>query len=209
MAFDHGTVLAQTPAPGVALPAEQRFSELKRGLAAHGAAMLVQAIRDGVHVPPHEDAGGSWAPPSSSSQALVHAPKTTKADSEVDWTTWRVDGVLRRLNVFGNVWTRSVVHAGKDTGKVRRVLWTKASAVAAEAVAAGVAGLERRVIRVVMSGGGGHVERDVAVRVDRISGVCYFEDGDGGWIGVERAKLEGGSEKVAVASMRMLFRSHP
>ncbi|TQV93976.1 formyl transferase [Cordyceps javanica] len=205
--FDHGTILAQTPAPGVPIQREQPFDELKHDLAVRGAAMLVQGLRDGVHVPPHESAG--WAPPArrpaEGLQELVHAPKTTKADTEVDWTAWRADDWTRRLNVFGAVWMRGVVAgaAGRDAGAAatKRVLFTKGSAVSAEAVAQIH---KEQLIRVMAART--DASKDVRVKVDASSGVCYFEDGQGAWIGVEKAKMEGEGEKLAVTALRTLFR---
>lgn len=200
-AFDHGTILAQTPAPGVRIPHDQAFPDLQRDLAVRGAAMLVQGLRDGVHVPPHEAVvvAGSAPPPAAGSPALVHAPKMTKTDAQVDWAAWRADDAARRLSVFGAVWTHAVVADGsKDAGSVKRVLLTEARAVTDATVAA--APTEERLICVT-----GNDRRHVRVKVDAGSGKCYFELANGKWLEVEKAKMEGQGEKKAAVALRTLL----
>lgn len=195
-AFDHGTILAQTPAPGVTMPARQSFQDLKHYLAVGGAQMLVQGLRDGVHVPPHENAG--WAP---AEQPLVHAPKTTKADLEIDWTAWTVDGVLRRVKVFGAAWSRGVLVSGRDTGSLKRVLFINVKAAKADVVAQ-IQG-EERVMSFVC---GNDAEVQVKAMIDAATGVCYLQDGHGSWIAMKKAKLEGGNVKDAVSALRPFLR---
>ncbi|KAJ4155658.1 hypothetical protein LMH87_000894 [Akanthomyces muscarius] len=199
-AFDHGTILAQTPAPGVRIPKNQKFPDLKRDLAVRGAAMLVQGLRDGVHVPPHEAVAG-WAP--GGAAALVHAPKMTKADTEVDWKTWRADDAVRRLSAFGAVWTCAVGADGsKDAGLVKRVLLTEAKAVTDAAAEAN--STQEQLIWVTDK-----VKKHVRVKVDAGSGRCYFEFGDGTWLEVEKAKMEGEGEKKAAVALRTLLGTPP
>lgn len=195
-AFDHGTVLAQTPAPGLPIPPDQSFADLKHALAVRGAALLVEGLRAGVHIPPHADAGWWAAAAGGPPTALAHAPKTTKADMQLDAAAWAVDDVLRRLRVFGSVWMRGVAGGGK----VKRVLLTRAVAVGPDTVA-----LQGRRTCLMRAVGAQGAETELRVRVDATSGVCYFEDGAGRWMAVERAKMEGQGEKVAVAALRTLF----
>ncbi|KAH6899861.1 formyl transferase [Thelonectria olida] len=105
-AFDHGTVLAQTPAPGIPISPTIGVDELISQLAPVGAQMLVQGLRDGVYLPPHQDAG--WKGKDLEGQELVHAPKVTKADAEIDWDQWTGDEFVRRSRVLGTVWTQAV-----------------------------------------------------------------------------------------------------
>ncbi|OAA57673.1 Methionine tRNA Formyltransferase-like protein [Cordyceps fumosorosea ARSEF 2679] len=197
-AFDHGTVLAQTPEPGIPIAPGQTFAQLRDELAARGAEMLVQGLRDRVHVPPHEVATGGEG---AGGGGLVHAPKMSKADAEVRWAEWRAEDWRRRMSVFGAAWTRCAVAAAAGQEK-KRVLFTKGGA--ADAVA-GREEEEERTIRVFEEGAadGG---REVRVRVDEASGTCYVEDAEGAWVAVERAKLEGEREKDAAAALRTLFR---
>ncbi|KAJ3475701.1 hypothetical protein NLG97_g9369 [Lecanicillium saksenae] len=199
-AFDHGTILAQTPAPGITMPEKQSFQDLKHYLAVGGARMLVQGLRDGVHVPPHKAAG--WAPGPAEGEKLVHAPKTTKADLEIDWKAWKVDGIIRRLKVFGAAWSRAVVSSGKDKGASKRVLFIKAKAVKADAVAEIEA--EERIIKFVDAN---EVESDVKTKVDATTGTCYFQDGEGSWIAMKKAKLEGSTGKEATAALKPFLRA--
>ncbi|KAJ6784287.1 hypothetical protein PWT90_06417 [Aphanocladium album] len=199
-AFDHGTILAQTPAPGVTMPAKQSFKDLKQFLAIGGARMLVQGLRDGVHVPPHKNAG--WAPGPAEGEELVHAPKTTKADLEIDWKAWTVDGVLRRIKVFGAAWSRGVVDAGKDKGALKRVLFIKAKAVTADAVDK-IHGEELNVKFV----GSNDVETDVMTKVDAMTDTCYFQDTEGSWIAMKKAKLEGSIIKESAVALKPFLRA--
>ena len=45
--------------------------------------MLVQGLRDGVHLLPHRDAG--WMAKQLADKPLTHAPKLGKAEAEVRW----------------------------------------------------------------------------------------------------------------------------
>ncbi|KAM3510483.1 hypothetical protein MY11210_005885 [Beauveria gryllotalpidicola] len=199
-AFDHGTVLAQTPAPGIPLDASKSFPALKRDLAARGATMLVEGLRAGVHVPPHDDAGW-WAAAQGGDKALVHAPKTSKADQEVDWETWSADDLMRHMSVFNTVWTRGVVQgAGKRAGAVRRVLFTRAKAAGPDEVA----GLRREQLATFMNSS--DVKYEMQVKLDGATGNCYFPFADGTWICVENAKMEGSNGREAMSALRKIFR---
>jgi methionyl-tRNA formyltransferase len=118
-AFDHGTILAQTEPPGFAIPPQATLQEMTAMLAKEGAKMLVQSLREGLHMPPHEQV--PWFPAETESQHghhLSHAPKVTKADSEVRWDAWAHEDFARRARVFGWLWTA----VGAGDGSARRVL---------------------------------------------------------------------------------------
>ncbi|KAI3318043.1 Formyltransferase [Xylariaceae sp. AK1471] len=86
-AFDHGIVLAQTPADPEhkdalrILPDCTTVPELQALVTPVAAQMLVRALHDGLHVPPLENKG--WTPDAHHGAALLHAPKITKQDRQV------------------------------------------------------------------------------------------------------------------------------
>lgn len=83
-AFDRGEILAQTPAPGVPVPASCTAADLLDALAPEGARILVDALRRDLHVgPPYAPVPGRVPVPEG--DAARHAPKVTKADLAVDW----------------------------------------------------------------------------------------------------------------------------
>ncbi|RSL64162.1 hypothetical protein CEP51_013204 [Fusarium floridanum] len=119
-AFDHGTVLAQTPRPGISIPSGCTVQELTSLLAPIGAQMLVQGLRDGVHVPPHQSV--DWKASDLKNRKLVHAPKVTKADGQINWGDWTADEFVRRVRVLGSVWT----HAVNKKGQTKRLIFQDA-----------------------------------------------------------------------------------
>lgn len=160
--------------------------------------MLVQGLRDGVHVPPLENAG--WAAPDG--PELVHAPKITKADMQMDWTTWKADEIPRKLAVFGSVWTTGVVVSGKVAGAKKRVLFTRARIVHEKCVAA-LWGVTQTVT--FMNDAGLELEVSVTIH-EGSSSICYFQDAAGDWIGVERVKVDGSVEKDAADALKPFLR---
>lgn len=109
-AYDRGVILAQTPAPGIPVPPDERSGTLLEKLAAEGAELLVNGLKQELHVPPYERVNRWWptesaqSPPSSSSDesssdhsnappdssgssqiALLDAPKLTKHHAWIDW----------------------------------------------------------------------------------------------------------------------------
>ncbi|WAO89659.1 Methionyl-tRNA formyltransferase [Fusarium falciforme] len=119
-AFDHGTVLAQTPRPGIPIPPGCTVQELTSLLAPIGAQMLVQGLRDGVHIPPHQRV--DWKAEDLRDRKLVHAPKVTKADGQINWGDWTADEFVRRVRVLGSIWT----HAVNKKGQTKRLIFQDA-----------------------------------------------------------------------------------
>ncbi|KAK3377851.1 formyl transferase [Podospora didyma] len=111
LAFDAGTILAQTPLPGIPIPPSCTVTQLRDQLAPLGAEMLVRGLRDGVHAPPHEPVG--WMP-SSTSPPLKHAPKLTQADKQVLWSRSSAEDIALQSRVLGPVWTRALLHDGRE-----------------------------------------------------------------------------------------------
>ena len=98
--FDHGTILAQTPSPGIAVPEDCTPDELLKVLGPLGADMLCNGIEQGLFVPTQENAGAGIPDP----QQLDHAPKITPEDRHIDWSTWTADGIILRDRVLGRLW---------------------------------------------------------------------------------------------------------
>ncbi|KAK5663019.1 hypothetical protein OQA88_6434 [Cercophora sp. LCS_1] len=69
--FDAGTVLSQTPLPGIPIPPNCTLPDLHALLAPAGAAMLINGLRSGLHVPPYHNAG--WTPTPLQQETLAHA----------------------------------------------------------------------------------------------------------------------------------------
>ncbi|KND89753.1 Methionyl-tRNA formyltransferase, mitochondrial [Tolypocladium ophioglossoides CBS 100239] len=189
-AFDHGTVLAQTPAPGLAMQPGASIQEVIHEAAVQGAQMLVQGLRDGVHVPPHVAVGGQLH-----GREPTHAPKVTKADAQVDWARWTsAEEFTRRVRVFSSVWTRAVA----DQGEEKRVLFQDVEAAARDEVS-GTAGAT-----VVFAHEDGRHER--AVVVDEAEGAVAVCIGDGVWVRVRRVRVDGRNEQDAARALRPFLR---
>ncbi|KKY33662.1 putative mitochondrial formyl-methionyl-trna transformylase [Diaporthe ampelina] len=86
--FDRGSVLAQTPWPGLPIPEGCDVRQLHDMLAEKGAELLVGALERRLFVPPLQQVG--WRPTDEDlARGLVRdAPKVTKLDSMVDWACW-------------------------------------------------------------------------------------------------------------------------
>ncbi|ROV94507.1 hypothetical protein VMCG_08136 [Cytospora schulzeri] len=88
--FDRGSVLAQTPyPPGIPIPGDCDVQQLHDLLAEEGARLLVDGLKQRMHVPPYDEDNG-WKPtPEDVARGLLRdAPKIRKADAEVDWAGW-------------------------------------------------------------------------------------------------------------------------
>ncbi|KAI4960066.1 hypothetical protein J4E86_001685 [Alternaria arbusti] len=103
--FDQGTILAQTPMPGyeIAIPSEpspETAQILEQRLAAAGAEMLVDVLKERRFVSPHEDVG--WY--AHSDGPIDHAPKITKQDRFVDFRKDSLADVIAKHNALGDLW---------------------------------------------------------------------------------------------------------
>jgi methionyl-tRNA formyltransferase len=114
--FDHGAVLAQTPYPGIPVPENSTLESLHDLVTPIGAQMLVQALRDGLHVPPLTSVG--WEPDAKQLESLEHAPKLTKHDRQIRWETWSAAEFLTRQRVLGPLWSL----ARNRDGAVKRLI---------------------------------------------------------------------------------------
>ncbi|KAH7084786.1 formyl transferase [Paraphoma chrysanthemicola] len=117
--FDQGTILAQTPAPGIEVTPDSTAHVLAERLAEVGAQMLVDVIKDNGFVPPHKDVG--WY--ASSGGPVDHAPKITKQNHYVDFSEKTMDAILAMQSALGELWCilpngdRLIIHKVAETQK--------------------------------------------------------------------------------------------
>ncbi|KAF5018188.1 hypothetical protein F66182_9845 [Fusarium sp. NRRL 66182] len=187
-AFDHGTVLAQTPRPGISIPSGCTVQELTKLLAPIGAQMLVQGLRDGVHVPPPSDQ--KWKAEELDEEKLTHAPKVTKADGHVNWTRWTADEIVRRLRVLGSVWT----HAVNNKGETKRLIIQDAEVVPSED-----SGIDTANVQFVQMPDLGTFEVMVS---DHGGGTCAIPTVGGNLLRVKKIKEEGKPERDAMVVLK-------
>lgn len=95
--FDQGTVLAQTPKPGIKIPRHVNANKLEAELAAKGAQMLLEVLKVNKHVLPHENAAWYDGP-------VSHAPKTTKKDRFVSFGERSMDEIVAMMQALGDPW---------------------------------------------------------------------------------------------------------
>ncbi|KAK4075429.1 uncharacterized protein Triagg1_4550 [Trichoderma aggressivum f. europaeum] len=189
--FDHGTVLAQTPSPGLPIPASATLQNLTEALAKVGAEMLVQGLRDGLHVPPYTDAG--WMVEQLGDEELVYASKVGKGESQISWSDWTPTHFERFINIFDTVWTQ----ARNSKGKFKRVLFLDAESVPKH----DVTGRDEEVLFRVEAGKEGK-DTQRAVRVDDERDAFYVQAAHGGWVRVKNVKVDGKTTQTARIGMR-------
>ena len=118
--FDHGTILAQTPEPGLPIPNECTTGKLIEVLGPLGAEMLRSSIEDGSFVPPIHNLDSELR-----SITASHAPKIAPQDRKIDWSTWTADDLIVRDRVLGRLWDTTTyqrsVYGRDDTGSCKRV----------------------------------------------------------------------------------------
>ncbi|KAI1483118.1 Formyltransferase [Daldinia eschscholtzii] len=130
-AFDHGLVLARTrPIP---IPPDVNFADLLRSVSPLAAELLVKGLRDGVHVPPLEEArehSNALKISLGASKDLLHAPKITTQDRQLRFDN--IAELSRRYRALGPLWfwarnnkgerKRVIVHqiGGEDPGLVKQ-----------------------------------------------------------------------------------------
>lgn len=118
--FDHGVVLAQTPAPGIPIPDDTTPQDLLEILGPMGADLLVKGIEDSLFVPPHQDVCSALPTPTDQ----AHAPKIHPSDREIDWANWNASDILLRDRVLGrlwdkDLWARTNLDQGRWEGKMQ------------------------------------------------------------------------------------------
>ncbi|KAI0105172.1 Formyltransferase [Hypoxylon sp. NC0597] len=106
--FDHGLVLARSRP--VLMPDDCEFEDLLTAIKPIAADLLVQGLRDGVHVPPLEEAGWEAVPGVGAGAGAVAvaieepipAPKVTTQDRQI--LPSRVPDMQRRNRALGPLW---------------------------------------------------------------------------------------------------------
>ncbi|KAF2117814.1 formyl transferase [Lophiotrema nucula] len=100
--FDHGTIIAQTPPPGLPLDVvpELTPAKLTSVLGKAGAKMLVDVLKNQAFLHPLRDHG--WY--GSTDNPIDHAEKITKQHRFVDHDNSIGEDVDRRNRVLGNLW---------------------------------------------------------------------------------------------------------
>ncbi|KAJ5364355.1 uncharacterized protein N7496_010068 [Penicillium cataractarum] len=125
--FDHGTILAQSPAPGFDIPNPESCTvpKLTSIVSVKGAQLLFDGIHNGLFVPPVQDAG--WLS-EEDSKNLIHAAKIMPEDRHVDWANWDLVNFNRRNRVLGNLWSKALVASKPTEGAIsfqqKRVILT-------------------------------------------------------------------------------------
>jgi methionyl-tRNA formyltransferase len=99
--FDHGTILVQTPYPGLQIGGYRKikYADLLDLITPIAADMLVKGIRDRVFVPPLPQLALPSLP-----DKLIHARKIRTEDREVDWRSWDAVAIERRYRALGPLW---------------------------------------------------------------------------------------------------------
>ncbi len=121
--FDHGTILDQTPYPGIDIQNAESCTipGLVDLLAPLGAEMLVCGIRNHVFVPPIEDVG--WYSTVSNPKEWRSAPKVTPEDRHVKWDSWTGEEIMRRYRVLGPLWNTISMQCG-HAGSEKRLIFS-------------------------------------------------------------------------------------
>ncbi|KAJ5123358.1 hypothetical protein N7448_009455 [Penicillium atrosanguineum] len=126
--FDHGTILAQTPPPGIDIPNPDfcTVPELLNFVAPKGAQLLVDGIKDGLFVPPVKEVG--WRT-KETTENLTHASKIKPEDLHIDWANWTMLEINRRNRVLGPLWSKALVASNPSDGPLtfqqKRVILTE------------------------------------------------------------------------------------
>ena len=142
--FDHGTILSQTPAPGIPILEDSTPRDLIETLGPVGAELLCQGIDDGLFIDPVDA-----RPDSQELGDLDHAPKITPEDRHIDWETWTVEEILHRDRILGRLWDMETYGRCFDSNPKRVAFegpWTKADAATASITAVGSAAPGRIVL---------------------------------------------------------------
>lgn len=124
---------------------------------------------------------------------LVHAPKVSKEQSQINWLEWNSTDIARFLSIFSTVWT----HARNDKGKFKRVLFLDAESVSEHDVTG-------RSEEIVFRFEGGNEGQDIQrnVRVDDGHDAFYIQMAGENWIRVRNVKVDGKTTQTAKVGMR-------
>ncbi|KAH9900210.1 Formyltransferase [Xylariomycetidae sp. FL2044] len=122
--FDHGVVLAQTPADPadptcLHIPARCTLAQLREQVKGVASSMLVRGLRTSLHVLPLRGCGWASSTPGPQSRELLHAPKITKADRQIKMA--HLPTLARRQRAIGPLWFYSSLK-GDPQSRVRVIV---------------------------------------------------------------------------------------
>ncbi|KAJ4265630.1 Methionyl-tRNA formyltransferase [Fusarium torreyae] len=151
--------------------------------------MLVQGLRDGVHVPPRRNQG--WKMKDLDEKELAHAPKVTKADGHVDnWSRWTADEIARKVRVLGSVW----MHATNNKGETKRLIFQDAKVIPSKDTRTD--GEEVRFVR------GPELGMFEVLLSDQSDGSCTIRTSDDRMLRVKKIKEEGKPKRDAIVVLK-------
>lgn len=197
-AFDHGTILAQTPAPGIPIAPDASFQKVLSTAAVEGADMLIRGLREGVHIPPYRDVG--WKAADLKGGQLHHAPKVTKADGQVHWSVWTAEQFSRRIRVLGSVWTYGV----NDKGSRKRVIFLDAQPVEEGQVPQQLEG--GKLVCECDEGAAKEAERHAMTVLVCDDASCLVKIHNGSWVRFEKVKVDGKPEQMATVGLKSFIK---
>lgn len=122
--FDRGTILAQTPSPGVEILHGMTSATLQRLLAEMGAELLLHVLRERKFVPPLDDVGW-YSKLHGAKRPVDHAEKITKQHRFVDFGRHAMHQILAIQRALGDPWCilpngdRLILHHVAHTGEAR------------------------------------------------------------------------------------------
>ncbi|KAK3307962.1 methionyl-tRNA formyltransferase-like protein [Chaetomium strumarium] len=208
-AFDEGTILLQTPSPGIPIPPQCTPQQLHDLLAPEGARMLVEALRRRLHVPPYRPVRENDYDDNDDDEGrrLRHAPKITTADRQIRWTASGAGRVALQARVLGPLWS----HLAIEEGVGKRVILedVEEAVVGRSGEGEGRGGGARHVTWLQKSDGAGKAGVDPALGKAEVVTLRYVVGGsgtgksilvqmvDGSWLRVGRIKVEGSISKPA------------
>lgn len=169
------------------------------------AEILVQGLRDGLHVPPYENAGWKAKDMEEKDEKLVHAPKIMPADLEIDWINWTEEDWVKRLRIKQAIWTMGMSEVDSKTLKhskknyPRRVIFHDARPVPRAEVKGFKATME---VLTLKEGENDPIYFRKLISVDSKPGHVYIMLYGDRWVKCTRATLEGKPEKPAAHAVK-------
>ncbi len=127
--LDHGVIIDQTLAPGIAVPSESTPDELLELLTRLGAEMLCNAIESGSFL----ETSSQVRVDIPRSESADYAPKVTPEDRCIDWHSWTADEILLRDRVLGRLWDMHVYSQCLPGKSPKRLTYHGPWRIAAEA----------------------------------------------------------------------------
>jgi methionyl-tRNA formyltransferase len=122
VSFDEGTILDQTPWPGIDVPDDCNYPALLEIMQPLGAEMLLKAIRQRLYLPPYKDVG--WANNAADDKrSWKRAPKIETAHRLLCFETMDSSRMLRMSRAFESTWAFASVPTQTSDFEKRRVIF--------------------------------------------------------------------------------------